>query len=245
MSCRTPAHAFPTPTEEEGQCRNWTPSTTRLSASSGRKPKRTRPSAHPLAAMSRRAALTGGAAALVSTAIAACGGDGNKPAIEQGAERHVRQRHLQERGQPEVRARQPRDDEPVLRADQLRRRGRLQAAGLQRTSSPVPRTRTSTRWSTHSTPRSPAAPTGSACCLVDKKAFNAPDRRGAEGQDPGRRLQRGRGEQRAAGLHRPGPVRLRRGDGQADPGSRPVRRRRAVHRHARVSPTSSRGSTAR
>ena len=33
-----------------------------------------------LAAMTRRAALTGGAAALVSTAIAACGGDGNKPA---------------------------------------------------------------------------------------------------------------------------------------------------------------------
>ncbi len=34
----------------------------------------------PLAAMSRRAALTGGTAALVSTAIAACGGNGNKPA---------------------------------------------------------------------------------------------------------------------------------------------------------------------
>jgi len=33
-----------------------------------------------LAAVTRRAALTGGAAALVSTAIAACGGDGNKPA---------------------------------------------------------------------------------------------------------------------------------------------------------------------
>jgi len=33
-----------------------------------------------LAAMTRRTALTGGAAALVSTAIAACGGDGNKPA---------------------------------------------------------------------------------------------------------------------------------------------------------------------
>jgi simple sugar transport system substrate-binding protein len=33
-----------------------------------------------LAAMTRRAALTGGAAAFVSTAIAACGGDGNKPA---------------------------------------------------------------------------------------------------------------------------------------------------------------------
>ena len=33
-----------------------------------------------LAAFSRRAALTGGAAGLVSTMIAACGGDGNKPA---------------------------------------------------------------------------------------------------------------------------------------------------------------------
>ena len=33
-----------------------------------------------MAAISRRAALTGGAAALVSTAIAACGGDGDKPA---------------------------------------------------------------------------------------------------------------------------------------------------------------------
>jgi simple sugar transport system substrate-binding protein len=38
------------------------------------------PERHPLAAMSRRAALTGGAAALVSTAIAACGGSGTKPA---------------------------------------------------------------------------------------------------------------------------------------------------------------------
>src|SRR4051794_38785816 len=36
-------------------------------------------------AMSRRAALTGGAAALVSTAIAACGGNGNKPASTSAA----------------------------------------------------------------------------------------------------------------------------------------------------------------
>ena len=49
-------------------------------------------------AFTRRAALTGGAAGLVSTMIAACGGDGNKPALEQGAERHARQRHLQARG---------------------------------------------------------------------------------------------------------------------------------------------------
>src|SRR4051795_10787273 len=38
------------------------------------------PERHPPGAPSRGAALTGGAAALVSTAIAACGGDGNKPA---------------------------------------------------------------------------------------------------------------------------------------------------------------------
>ena len=38
------------------------------------------PERHPFAAFSRRTALTGGAAGLVSTMIAACGGDGNKPA---------------------------------------------------------------------------------------------------------------------------------------------------------------------
>ena len=38
------------------------------------------PERSPLAAFSRRTALTGGAAGLVSTMIAACGGDGNKPA---------------------------------------------------------------------------------------------------------------------------------------------------------------------
>jgi simple sugar transport system substrate-binding protein len=43
------------------------------------------PERSPLAAISRRAALTGGAAALVSTAIAACGGDGNKPASSKAA----------------------------------------------------------------------------------------------------------------------------------------------------------------
>jgi simple sugar transport system substrate-binding protein len=43
------------------------------------------PERHPLAAISRRAALTGGAAALVSTAIAACGGSGNKPASSKAA----------------------------------------------------------------------------------------------------------------------------------------------------------------
>ena len=43
------------------------------------------PERHPLAAITRRAALTGGAAALVSTAIAACGGERQQARVEQGA----------------------------------------------------------------------------------------------------------------------------------------------------------------
>jgi simple sugar transport system substrate-binding protein len=53
-----------------------------------------------------------------------------------------------------------------------------------------------------------AAPTASRSASSTRRR-STPDRRGAEGQDPGRRLQRGRAEQRAARLHRPGPVRLR------------------------------------
>ena len=82
-------------------------------------------------------------------------------------------------------------------------------------------------------------------CLVDKKAFNQPTDAALKAKIPVARLQRGRAEQRAAGLHRPGPVRLRPGDGQADRGPRAVRRRGAVHRDARPVATSSRGSTAR
>ena len=52
----------------------------------------------------------------------------------QGADqrrRHAGGGHLQGVEEVQVRLRQPRDDEPVLRPDALRRRGRLQAAGLQ------------------------------------------------------------------------------------------------------------------
>ena len=65
------------------------------------------------------------------------------------------------------------------------------------------------------------------------------------GEDPGRRLQRRRRRQRAPGLHRPGPVRVRAGDGRAHRLAGAVGRRRAVHRDARARSTSSRGSTAR
>ena len=70
------------------------------------------------------------------------------------------------------------------------------------------------------------------------------DRPGAQGEDPGAVLQRRRAEQPAR-VHRPGPVPVRVRDGAAHRRPRQVRRGRAVHRHARASSTSSRGSTAR
>ena len=185
------------------------------------------------AAISRRAALTGGAAGLVSTTIAACGGDGNKPASSKAQSGTPASGIFKSSGKLEVRVGQPRDDEPVLRADPLRRRGRLQAARLQlpvHRFQELQRQRDGQRVQ-HRRHRRRRRHRG----LPRRQEGVQPARRGgAEGQDPGPRLQRGRAEQRAAGLHRPGPVRLRRGDGQADPGSRPLGRRRAVHRHARA-----------
>ena len=60
-----------------------------------------------------------------------------------------------------LRVRQPRDDEPVLRPDAVRRRGRLGAARHRRSSGRAPRPPTSPRWSMPSKRRSPATPTGS------------------------------------------------------------------------------------
>ena len=66
-----------------------------------------------------------------------CGGDARRRAVEtRTARQGDRDRGSPERratsspsdGQAQVRARQPRDDEPVLRPDQVRRRGRVQAA---------------------------------------------------------------------------------------------------------------------
>ena len=80
MSRGTPPHAFPAPTREEGLMSELDPVNDALERLEWHDAREDAPERHPLAAMSRRAALTGGAAALVSTAIAACGGSGNKPA---------------------------------------------------------------------------------------------------------------------------------------------------------------------
>ena len=64
---------------------------------------------------------------------------------------------------------------------------------------------------------------GIAVALISLTAFNSPDQQGAGRQDPGGRLQRRRRRQPAPGLHRPGPVRLRSGDGRPHRPARPVR----------------------
>src|SRR4029453_4707926 len=60
---------------------------------------------------------------------------------------------------------------------------------------------------------------------------------GARRRDPGHRLQRGRAarqRERATRVHRPGPVRLGPEDGGADRRADPERRRRRLHRDARL-----------
>ena len=84
-----------------------------------------------LAAFTRRSALTGGAAGLVATHDRRLRRRRRQARDQLRTERHAGQRRLRRAGGAEVHARQPRDDEPVLRPDAVRRRGRVQAAGLQ------------------------------------------------------------------------------------------------------------------
>ena len=71
----------------------------------------------------RRTALTGVAAGSVSTILAACGSSASSGG---GSGR----RRVRLAPELQIRVRQPRHDEPVLRAHAVRRRGRVQAAGL-------------------------------------------------------------------------------------------------------------------
>ena len=151
----------------------------------------------------------------------------------QGADqrRHAGDGHLQAGEEVQVRLRQPRDDEPVLRPDALRRRGRVQAAGLQLPVDglgELERQRDGQRLQ-HRHHRRRGRHRGRA---RRRQGVQRPHRRGAEGEDPRGLLQRGLDRERAPVLHRPGPVRVGRRDGQAHRRARPVRRRGAVHRHA-------------
>ena len=86
---------------------------------------------------------------------------------------------------------------------------------------------------------------GIGVCLVDKKAFNAPTDSALKAKIPVVAYNADEKSNSPAVLHRPGPVRVRAGDGQQDqgPGARPATWRCSSPRRARR--TSSRGSTAR
>jgi len=189
--------------------------------------------------VSRRAALTGGAAGIVSAMLAACGSSSSKtqsasatPKPQSGGGGGLRRkRDLRLDPEAEVRAGQPRHHESVLRAHEVRRRGRLQAAGV---LVPVDglgeleRQRDGQRHEHRHHRRCERHRR-----LPDRReGVQRAHRRGAEGEDPRRRLQRRRAKQPAR-LHRPGPVPVRAGDGQPHHLAAAQRRRRgAVHRHA-------------
>ncbi len=75
---------------------------------------------------------------------------------------------------------------------------------------------------------------GIAVALIDDKAFNAPTDAALKAKIPVVSYNADADGQLAPGLHRPGPLRLRPGDGQAHRQLVPLRRRRPVHRHARL-----------
>ena len=99
----------------------------------GRRPKEETPHKRPKA-LTRRTALTGGAAGLATSILNACGGGEKTSAarddLDGRAAAGTPAAGIFELEEAQVRLRQPRDDEPVLRPDALRRRGRVQAAGL-------------------------------------------------------------------------------------------------------------------
>ena len=177
--------------------------------------------------VTRRRLLAGtglvSASLAASALLAACSNDDAT-----SSDRRARGRQLPEDAEVEVRLRLPRHHQPVLHAHPVRRRGRVQAARLRSTSGPARRTRSWPRWSTPPTPRSAAKADGIAIAVVDKTAFNGAGRPGAGRRHPGRLVQRrrrpGRPGHQPAGLHRPGPVRVRvrAGPAGADPGWTPA-----------------------
>ena len=127
--------------------------------------------------------------------------------------------------------RQPRDDEPVLRADDLRRAGRVLAARHAATSGRDRTTSDISQMVNAMNAAITAKADGIAVCLVSLTAFNGPTNRALGPGHPGAQLQRRRPE-RAARVHRPGSLPVRLQHGPADRRPRRQRRRRALHRDA-------------
>ena len=151
--------------------------------------------------LTRRTALTGGAAGIAAMVLEACGGSSSSsPSSARRPERR-QQRSVDLRIEQglQVHVRQPRDDEPVLHADAERRGGRVQAARLL-----VSVDRLADEQRRRDGQRDEQR--GQRRRRRDRRRADRPacvqrtDDEGAGREDPGRRLQRRRGEQRPARL---------------------------------------------
>ena len=186
----------------------------------------------------RRTALTGAAVASVSTLLEACGSSASSSSSGDFEQCLRLPPDLQ------IRRRQPRHDQLLLRPHPVRHRRRLQTARLLVRVDGLGKQQRQPddQLDQHRGDQRSGRDRGRA----DRSARLQRSRRsGAEGRYSGRRLQRRRPHQQAPLLHRPGPETRRRKDGRTDRRRRRLGRRRAVHRDARLGEPRSRASKAR
>ena len=131
------------------------------------------PERHPLAAISRRAALTGGAAALVSTAIAACGGDGNKPASSKAQSGTSASGIFKSRGSPKFVLVNHVTTNPFFVPTRYGAEDACKLLGCSYQFTGSKNSNVNEMVNAFNTAVTSGAD-GIACCLVDKKAFNQP-----------------------------------------------------------------------
>ncbi len=188
----------------------------------------------------RRTALTGMAAGSASAILSACGSSASSGSSSGGGSASIFGSH------PivQIRGRQPRDDQPVLRAHPVRHRRRVQAARLLLRVDGLGKQKHRPDGQRHQHRRVIRRRRDRGLADQHHRVQRARRKR-AEGGHPGRRLQRRRPLQQAPFLHRPGPETGRRTDGQTDRRRRGIGRRGDLHRHVRARRTCSRGSKGR
>ena len=131
------------------------------------------PERHPLAAISRRAALTGGAAALVSTAIAACGGDGNKPASSKAQSGTSASGIFKSEGSPKFVLVNHVTTNPFFVPTRYGAEDACKLLGCSYQFTGSKNSNVNEMVNAFNTAVTSGAD-GIACCLIDKKAFNQP-----------------------------------------------------------------------
>ena len=131
------------------------------------------PERHPLAAISRRAALTGGAAALVSTAIAACGGDGNKPASSKAQSGTSASGIFKSSGSPKFVLVNHVTTNPFFVPTRYGAEDACKLLGCSYQFTGSKNSNVNEMVNAFNTAVTSGAD-GIACCLIDKKAFNQP-----------------------------------------------------------------------